>query len=213
MLSLLAMTMIDPAIASTSLPYTETLGDVTTSGCDSQWDGDCETGWSGWGDTDTIEMVTNVTDSTVHGIKVTPGTSFWNGFWRDFAVTGGDVLEWKYDAIALDGGSADIALRVVFKNVSGATIDTKTNVETGFSDYGTISSWFAIPSSAVTAQVFMGVKNPGSAGDEVVVADVNCFMPSGCDGGFGGRELEDFYDKPAMRRARNVISRARAVHS
>ena len=46
-----ALAFGNPSFAApTPLPYTETLGDLITSGCDSAWYGGvCEEGWTGVG--------------------------------------------------------------------------------------------------------------------------------------------------------------------
>jgi hypothetical protein len=133
----------------------------------------------------------------VYGVKIEPGSGAWNGIWREFTVSGGDYVRWRVNAIVLDGGTADLGIRVVFKNSSGVNIGTQTFVADDIENFGFYEHWFLAPNNAVSARVFMGSKDASSSGIGVVLSNHDCFLlgMGGCGGQspWGG-DIEDWSD-------------------
>jgi hypothetical protein len=184
---LVAAALLTPTIAfaATPLPYSETLGNLVTTGCDAQWNGACESGWHGWGDDDSLEMVQATSNSSLHGIQIKPGSSFWNGVVRDFQVTGGKVLQWTVPVIPVEG-TVDVGIKVEFKNSSGTIVSTQNQVET-VTVLGTVTAYFKAPATATTAVVYTGAKNGSNSNTTLVIANgMGCAWP--------GDEIIDFID-------------------
>ena len=161
--------------------FIETLGDINTDGCDIQWaDGECEDGWNGWGDEETVRMVTAVgTSPTVYSVEITPGTSFWNGVSRELDAESGDFVTWTVPVTSV-GGTAAFSVRAEFKSATGRTLSVQSATWTLESDdMGMVTAYFERPSIATDVEVFIGAKDGSSPYTRVML---------GCLPGVGGCE-------------------------
>lgn len=160
-------------------PFIERLGDIETDGCDAQWaDGECEAGWSGWGDAETLRMVVATgISSMVYGIEITPGTSHWNGISRDFEVNAGDYVNWTVPVTSIEG-STEVGIHATFRNASGRTISVQSNNWTIESEQvGMVTAYFERPSLATEVTVSIGAMSGSDLDTRVIL---------GCLPGLGG---------------------------
>jgi hypothetical protein len=146
------------SLTASATTFTETFGDITSSGCGSQWyGGDCEVGWTAVGQTDSLAMCTVPTSN--YGVALKPPSTF-TGFGRNISLpSGNNMVSWTAK-VQSDANGSKVRLQYVFRNSGGTILSTVSYTETVDAGVYSVSGAEAIPSGA--ASVDLAVIGVGS---------------------------------------------------
>jgi hypothetical protein len=136
-------------------------GNTTSQGCSSHWTGDCEAGFTAFGDTGSISMAHD--GSGNHGALVDGASGlFPNGIRSAYSQSLPSAIELVAEGVVM-ADDTDVGVRIVFKDGVGDVVATSATTKTFPEGPFKLHTATTVPPSAASVDFEVGLKGTSSS--------------------------------------------------